>query len=208
MENQGDANQTQDSQGCNGDDDAGLVSLEGMTALSSLVDPAEDDTAGREVTVSVTTKKTITGRVAWEFKIDIEGTNEGHAAVAAVRETRERGRARTFHISQSRQAPRNVAHPVFATMMPTMMPKIPSAEAKISTMRILTKSEASWASARAQAEPAMPTEMNVEVQLAASAESITIAAHGPLSATVCYSSAAGEAGGGISGGKRHRHMQR
>ena len=80
MENQGDANQTQDSQGCNGDDDAGLVSLEGMTALSSLVDPAEDDTAGREVTVSVTTKKTITGRTAWEFKIDIEGTNEGHAA--------------------------------------------------------------------------------------------------------------------------------
>ena len=72
--------QTQDSQDCYGDDNVGLVSLEGMTALSSLVDPAEDDTAGREVTVSVTTKKTITGRTAWEFKIDIEGTNEGHAA--------------------------------------------------------------------------------------------------------------------------------
>ena len=80
MKTQGDTKQTQDSQDCYGDDDVGLVSLEGMTALSSLVDPAEDDTAGREVTVSVTTKKTITGRTAWEFKIDTEGTNEGHAA--------------------------------------------------------------------------------------------------------------------------------
>ena len=80
MKTQGDTKQTQDSQDRCGDDDVGLVSLEGMTALSSLVDPAEDDTAGREVTVSVTTKKTITGRTAWEFKIEIKGTNEGHAA--------------------------------------------------------------------------------------------------------------------------------
>ena len=86
---QGDTNQTQDSQGCNGDDDVGLVSLEGMTALSSLLDPAENDTevlgifdpAGCEVTVSVETKVSeVTGWTAWEFKIDTKGTNEGHAA--------------------------------------------------------------------------------------------------------------------------------
>ena len=43
-------------------------------------------------------------------------------------------------------------------IMPTMIPKIPRAEAKISTIRILTKSEGSWASPMAQEEPAIPTE--------------------------------------------------
>ena len=61
-----------------------------MTALSSLLDPAENDTevlgifdpAGCEVTVSVETKVSeVTGWTAWEFKIDTKGTNEGHAAV-------------------------------------------------------------------------------------------------------------------------------
>ena len=42
-------------------------------------------------------------------------------------------------------------------MMPTMMPNIPNAEANISTISILTKSESSCASARAQALPAIPT---------------------------------------------------
>ena len=39
--------QTQDSQDCYGDDNVGLVSLEGMTALCWHMDPAEDDTARR-----------------------------------------------------------------------------------------------------------------------------------------------------------------
>ena len=90
MKTQGDTKQTQDSQDRCGDDDVGLVSLEGMTALSSLLDPAENDTevlgifdpAGCEVTVSVETKVSeVTGWTAWEFKIDTKGTNEGHAAV-------------------------------------------------------------------------------------------------------------------------------
>ena len=38
-------------------------------------------------------------------------------------------------------------------MIPTMMPNIPKADANISTMRILTKREESWASARAQEDP-------------------------------------------------------
>ena len=44
-------------------------------------------------------------------------------------------------------------------MIPTMMPKMPSADAKISTIRILTNRESSCASASAQALPATPTEM-------------------------------------------------
>ena len=43
-------------------------------------------------------------------------------------------------------------------MMPTMTPKIPSADAKISMMRILTKREPFCASARAQELPTMPTQ--------------------------------------------------
>mmetsp|Transcript_19170 Transcript_19170/g.40278 ORF Transcript_19170/g.40278 Transcript_19170/m.40278 type:complete len:122 (-) Transcript_19170:438-803(-) len=43
-------------------------------------------------------------------------------------------------------------------MIPTMIPKIPRAEAKISTIKILTKRDASWASPIAHAEPAMPTD--------------------------------------------------
>lgn len=42
-------------------------------------------------------------------------------------------------------------------MMATMIPKMPSADAKISTIKILTKSEPSCASASAQLLPAMPT---------------------------------------------------
>lgn len=44
-------------------------------------------------------------------------------------------------------------------MMLTMTPKMPRAEPKISTIRILTKSDGSCASASAQAEPATPTQM-------------------------------------------------
>ena len=40
---------------------------------------------------------------------------------------------------------------LFDWIIPTIIPKIPSAEAKISTIKILTKSESSWASANAQA---------------------------------------------------------
>ena len=44
-------------------------------------------------------------------------------------------------------------------MMPIITPNIPNAEPKISTMRILTNSEASCASARAQPLPATPTQI-------------------------------------------------
>lgn len=44
-------------------------------------------------------------------------------------------------------------------MMPTMIPKMPRADAKISTMRIFTNRDASWASPRAHALPATPTEI-------------------------------------------------
>lgn len=44
-----------------------------------------------------------------------------------------------------------------------MIPKIPKADAKISTMRILTKSEESWASARAHALPAIPTDIPLAI---------------------------------------------
>ena len=40
-----------------------------------------------------------------------------------------------------------------------MIPKIPNADAKISTIRTLTKSESSWASPSAQELPAIPTEI-------------------------------------------------
>lgn len=43
-------------------------------------------------------------------------------------------------------------------MIPTMIPKIPSAEAKISTIKILTNKLESCASAMAHELPAMPTE--------------------------------------------------
>ncbi len=42
--------------------------------------------------------------------------------------------------------------------MPIIIPKIASADAKISTIKILTKRDASCASPRAQELPAMPTE--------------------------------------------------
>ena len=42
-------------------------------------------------------------------------------------------------------------------MIPTMIPKIPRADAKISTIKTLTKRDESWASARAHDEPAIPT---------------------------------------------------
>jgi hypothetical protein len=42
-------------------------------------------------------------------------------------------------------------------IIPTMIPKIPRAEAKISTIKILTKRLGSWASAIAHEEPAIPT---------------------------------------------------
>lgn len=44
-------------------------------------------------------------------------------------------------------------------MIPTMIPNMPRAEAKISTIRIFTNRESSCASARAHALPAIPTEM-------------------------------------------------
>jgi len=42
-------------------------------------------------------------------------------------------------------------------MIATITPKIPSADPKISTIRIFTKRLGSWASASAQLEPATPT---------------------------------------------------
>ena len=44
-------------------------------------------------------------------------------------------------------------------IIPTIIPKIPRADAKISTIKIFTKSEASWASPMAQLDPAIPTEI-------------------------------------------------
>lgn len=44
-------------------------------------------------------------------------------------------------------------------MMDTMTPKMPKADPKISTIRILTNKDAFWASARAQPEPATPTQI-------------------------------------------------
>lgn len=43
-------------------------------------------------------------------------------------------------------------------IIPTIIPKIPKAEAKISTIRIFTNKEGSWASPIAQLDPAIPTE--------------------------------------------------
>ena len=42
-------------------------------------------------------------------------------------------------------------------MIPTMIPNIPNADAKISTIKILTNNDASWASPIAQELPAIPT---------------------------------------------------
>ena len=44
------------------------------------------------------------------------------------------------------------------SIIPTIIPKIPRAEAKISTIKILTNNEASCASAMAQLDPAIPTD--------------------------------------------------
>mmetsp|Transcript_7418 Transcript_7418/g.17089 ORF Transcript_7418/g.17089 Transcript_7418/m.17089 type:complete len:83 (-) Transcript_7418:1-249(-) len=43
-------------------------------------------------------------------------------------------------------------------IIPTIMPKMPRAEAKISTIKILTNRDESWASPTAQLDPAIPTE--------------------------------------------------
>lgn len=47
---------------------------------------------------------------------------------------------------------------MFDWMIATMIPKMPSADAKISTIKIFTNRLASWASARAQLLPATPTD--------------------------------------------------
>jgi hypothetical protein len=52
---------------------------------------------------------------------------------------------------------------LFDWMIPTIIPKIPRAEAKISTMRILTKSDSSCASERAHELPAIPTEIPLAI---------------------------------------------
>ena len=56
-----------------------------------------------------------------------------------------------------KQAALSQANALFAWIIPTMTPKIPNAEAKISTTKILTNNEPSWASAKAQLDPATPT---------------------------------------------------
>merc|ERR1719384_747474 len=47
---------------------------------------------------------------------------------------------------------------VLLSIIPTIIPKIPSADAKISTIKIFTNREESWASAIAQLDPAIPTD--------------------------------------------------
>ena len=48
---------------------------------------------------------------------------------------------------------------MFDWIIPTIIPKMERAEAKISTIKILTNNDGSCASARAQLLPAMPTEI-------------------------------------------------
>ncbi len=44
-------------------------------------------------------------------------------------------------------------------MIPTMIPNIPMADPNISTMSILTKVSGEWASAMAQPDPVIPTQI-------------------------------------------------
>ena len=48
---------------------------------------------------------------------------------------------------------------MFDWIIPTIIPKMERAEAKISTIKILTNNDGSCASARAQLLPAIPTEI-------------------------------------------------